>query len=725
MGQCPVHDDDKPSLSTTLRDGKVLVHCFVCGGGDVFVAELSNQGLWPVKPDGQELALASSRVAEVKTVKLVWRPSTPPPPVKITEVGYQVAMIHEYKTVDGHVIGTVTRFEKQAPAHEKPAKTFRPMFCYEEDGKEVWHSRMPPTRPLYGAQTLSRVTPKEIILVEGEKTCDAAQRAFPDHPCVSPMGGVQGLTHSDLQLLRGRKIILWPDHDENWREVAESWISVLKETGVSGLRLVQLDRCPVKLPLKWDLADGINNYQTIVNGLLKSADQIRLIASRLVESIDSKEDLLTHFVAVNSTARNSVVFVFKETNRELSHDAFNQLYLPYTHPIGTTPARYFMAKKETKLGAYCEGYDYVPGAGYVVERKNQVLWNLYRPAQITPIDCDFEDLEPFFQHLDWLFTEEDARLFLCRVASMIQQPEKRPTWVYLIQGPTEGTGKTSLLSLIGKLVGEENYAEVDPNQIYSEFNAHYVGKLMVVFSEFAEQEKLKFVSNVKRLITDQTLSIRRLYHDAVTVTNYMHLFGTTNLEQPIPLNESDRRFHIARVKPIVKETEAYYKRWWSFYKDSLTPGRLLHFFRTFDLTDYSFEPESSSPVLNEAKQIILMNSRSRAEQRIVDLMEQQRDVLRYKFHIDTELAKFFEVNNVNQTWERTKQFLIAHYNAIQLKGFRYYPGKGHKTRKPTLWLILHANPEEGTVIRTKAASNPLFLWDSYQDERGSNSDDVL
>jgi Predicted ATP-dependent serine protease len=31
MARCPFHDDDEPSLSLTLRNGKLLAHCFACG----------------------------------------------------------------------------------------------------------------------------------------------------------------------------------------------------------------------------------------------------------------------------------------------------------------------------------------------------------------------------------------------------------------------------------------------------------------------------------------------------------------------------------------------------------------------------------------------------------------------------------------------------------------------------------------------------------------------
>jgi DNA primase len=37
---CPIHGEDKdPSLSLTERDGKVLIHCFVCGASGLDVVQ--------------------------------------------------------------------------------------------------------------------------------------------------------------------------------------------------------------------------------------------------------------------------------------------------------------------------------------------------------------------------------------------------------------------------------------------------------------------------------------------------------------------------------------------------------------------------------------------------------------------------------------------------------------------------------------------------------------
>jgi hypothetical protein len=52
-----------------------------------------------------------------------------------------------------------------------------------------------------------------VILCEGEKAADAAQRLFPDHACMSWFGGTGQVEHADLDPLGNRVVIVWPDAD--------------------------------------------------------------------------------------------------------------------------------------------------------------------------------------------------------------------------------------------------------------------------------------------------------------------------------------------------------------------------------------------------------------------------------------------------------------------------------------------------------------------------------
>ncbi|WIM11287.1 toprim domain-containing protein [Enhydrobacter sp.] len=55
IARCPAHDDRTPSLGLSLRDGRVLVHCFAgCTQAEV-IAALSRRGLWPAPERAQRV----------------------------------------------------------------------------------------------------------------------------------------------------------------------------------------------------------------------------------------------------------------------------------------------------------------------------------------------------------------------------------------------------------------------------------------------------------------------------------------------------------------------------------------------------------------------------------------------------------------------------------------------------------------------------------------------
>lgn len=120
--------------------------------------------------------------------------------------------------------------------HGDPVKTWcyrsaegNPLFYvarYDvEDGKEFipftwagdrWQNKAwPENRPLYGLEQLAEYPKKPIILVEGEKACDAARKIVSPHYLVLTWsGGSKAFSKTDFSPIYGRNIVLWPDADE-------------------------------------------------------------------------------------------------------------------------------------------------------------------------------------------------------------------------------------------------------------------------------------------------------------------------------------------------------------------------------------------------------------------------------------------------------------------------------------------------------------------------------
>tara|TARA_B100000035_G_C21036428_1_gene571211 strand:+ start:4972 stop:7047 length:2076 start_codon:yes stop_codon:yes gene_type:complete len=111
-------------------------------------------------------------------------------------------------------------------------------------------------RPLLYECRIAENPEATVLVVEGEKTCDAAQKLFPNGVvCTTWSGGAINSHLTSWQALSGRKVVLWPDNDnegnKGMRKVA-SLLSALERPPVS----IRYAKNPQDAPPKWDVADS-------------------------------------------------------------------------------------------------------------------------------------------------------------------------------------------------------------------------------------------------------------------------------------------------------------------------------------------------------------------------------------------------------------------------------------------------------------------------------------
>ncbi|MDR1535782.1 MAG: DUF6371 domain-containing protein [Planctomycetota bacterium] len=140
---------------------------------------------------------------------------------------------------------------------DKPdgSKDFVPL-CFGQDaaGNHQWVAMTPTApRPLYGLDRLAKAAPDApILLVEGEKTADGAQTLFPDHVCMTWMGGGNATGKADFSPLAGRSVTIWPDNDAPGMKAAAGLVDLLHKVNTREVTVVFPPDC---LPKKWDVAD--------------------------------------------------------------------------------------------------------------------------------------------------------------------------------------------------------------------------------------------------------------------------------------------------------------------------------------------------------------------------------------------------------------------------------------------------------------------------------------
>lgn len=153
-----------------------------------------------------------------------------------------------YCDAAGRLIHWVCRFDKS-----DGAKEILPQTLWREGGQLAWRWGAPPVpRPLYGLDRLAQAPAAPVLIVEGEKTADAATGLFPGFAVASWSGGSKAVGKADWAALVGRRVAVLPDADTPGREAAEAVRKAALTAGAEGAAIVQI---PALLSAGWDCAD--------------------------------------------------------------------------------------------------------------------------------------------------------------------------------------------------------------------------------------------------------------------------------------------------------------------------------------------------------------------------------------------------------------------------------------------------------------------------------------
>ena len=260
---CFNHEETTPSLSIFRgNDGKWRYYCFVCldkckGDAYSLVQHFDNCGFKDAQKivEGESNQVINGQYKRIKEELLTsgaWH-SHPgvgqPESFAIKNLGDPTGK-WGYKGSKGETLGFVCRY-----ITPEGTKTYRP-WTYGRYGEVAapleWRAlTWAKPRPLYGLDRLAAKPDAKVLIVEGEKTADAAQELFSGMVCMTWPGGAGAGWHVDWTPLTGKHIILCPDSDAAGMAGMET---------VAGFLLAI--NCTVQLidssdmPKGWDLADA-------------------------------------------------------------------------------------------------------------------------------------------------------------------------------------------------------------------------------------------------------------------------------------------------------------------------------------------------------------------------------------------------------------------------------------------------------------------------------------
>ena len=180
-----------------------------------------------------------------------------------------------YRDSEGRPLFMVARFDLPGGKELMP-HTFGTL-----RGARGWHWKAPATpSPLYRLHDLTARPTAPVLVVEGEKSAEAAALLFPHHVPVTWQGGSSAADRADWAPLAGRRVIIWPDHDAPGRKAAADVMKACRAAGVASVAVVQI---PDTFPPKWDVADALPDGTTAdaLNNMLAAAEREARAATAL------------------------------------------------------------------------------------------------------------------------------------------------------------------------------------------------------------------------------------------------------------------------------------------------------------------------------------------------------------------------------------------------------------------------------------------------------------
>lgn len=246
----------------------------------------------------------------------------------LIEKGNIITHVHEYRNKDNQLLGHTVRAQEV----ESGRKQVLPVaYCENEHLKKArWQLKGfndSGTKPIYGLEKLAQNPEKPILIVEGEKTADAASKLLPEHVVVSWLGGAQAVDKVDWSKLNGRVVSIWPDNDRPGIEAAKNIANHIDcYNGFSGLVSV-VDTEKLALPKKWDLADEIPANSSLTHlSLDKVIESGRTESQALGDKLKVSQDITNNSRKNDNNSLDSIAILAEQGKIDNDEYAAKEMY---------------------------------------------------------------------------------------------------------------------------------------------------------------------------------------------------------------------------------------------------------------------------------------------------------------------------------------------------------------------------------------------------------------
>lgn len=210
---------------------------------------------------------AKSRITDIADEWVSIKPKETAPELKAISpelsLKYEEAARYAYRNEKGDLLFYTLRLVEKNDKNSKMTPPLSFGYYKNSNNNPAWKLKGYQTlqKPMYNLDQLYRHPNATVLIVEGEKTADAATKLFSSQDIVTVTfsGGAGAVSKTDWQHLINRDVVIWPDNDKAGFKAANDLVLELRKQGVNSLKVVDPIILQKSFPEKWDLADEFPN----------------------------------------------------------------------------------------------------------------------------------------------------------------------------------------------------------------------------------------------------------------------------------------------------------------------------------------------------------------------------------------------------------------------------------------------------------------------------------
>jgi hypothetical protein len=454
----------------------------------------------------------------------------------------------------------------------------------------------PKPRPLYGLDRLAAIN-NPVLLVEGEKTADAAQFLFPTRPCITWCGGCGQAMTADWQPLASRVVTIWPDNDEIGKSTAMKIAARLVSIGAT---VTMVD--PFEWPESWDLADALESgtpkarileYAKTHSRAIKPIEVREPKKKTVAATYEQKpingslyETWARHNFVLRSNGRpygnhaNVINAIRAKGDMDIYYEEFTERIMIGDQPWTEAHAGDLTVFLQMHFGMP-DIWPNVVHRGveiYALQRRRNKLTDWLRGLEWDKVERIPQLMSQGFGAKETEYTRAVGRCFMIGLVARALKPGIKADCMPVFEG-AQGVYKSSALSIIGG----DYFVEIHENVNSKDFYLTLRGKLLGEIAELESFSKAD-IRKVKNVMSTRTDTYRKPYEREAADHPRACLFaGTTNHDDwntdetgarrfwPIRCGIIDRQWLKENRSQFFAEAIVRYERgedWWTVPEES-------------------------------------------------------------------------------------------------------------------------------------------------------------